>query len=202
VLPAVSASRARVDTLSIRGCLAGASVTGQLSLRGTTLFNESGPALLADLITIRDGTRLDQDFSAEGEGETGALRLPEARISGDLRLNGARLTNHTGPALLADGVTVQGDLVLDADVASGRRFEAAGAGRHGTLLIRSATVSGRLSWRARTSGGGTPRAASPASRSATRSSGTARPGSPRSRPSCGAVTASRPAGTDRGARYA
>jgi hypothetical protein len=126
-------------------CLAGASVTGQLSLRGTTLVNESGPALLADLITIGEGARLDQDFSAEGEGEPGALRLPEARIGGDLRLNGARLTNHTGPALLADGATVQSDLVLDGDVASGRRFEAAGAGRHGTLLIRGATISGRLS---------------------------------------------------------
>ncbi|HEX9356615.1 MAG TPA: hypothetical protein VF933_22720, partial [Streptosporangiaceae bacterium] len=126
-------------------CLAGASVAGQLSLRGTTLVNESGPALMADLITIGDGARLDQDFSAEGEGEGGAIRLPEARISGDLLLNGARLTNHTGPALLADGLTVRSDLVLDADVASGRRFEAAGAGRQGTLVIRGATVSGRLS---------------------------------------------------------
>src|SRR5580693_8323357 len=126
-------------------CLAGASVTGQLSLRGATLVNESGPALVADLITIGDGARLDQDFSAEGEGEAGVLRLPEARISGDLHLNGARLTSHTGPALLADGITVHSDLVLASDVASGRRFEAAGAGRHGTLLIRGATVSGRLS---------------------------------------------------------
>ena len=126
-------------------CLAGASVSGQLSLRGTTLVNESGPALLADLITVGDGLRLDQDFSAEGEGEAGALRLPDAQISGDLHLNGARLTNHTGPALLADGITVHSDLVLAADVASGRRFEAAGAGRHGTLLIRGATVSGQLS---------------------------------------------------------
>ena len=126
-------------------CLAGASVTGQLSLRGATLVNESGPALLADLITIGDGARLDQDFSAEGEGEAGALRLPEARISGDLLLNGARLSNHTGPALLGDGLTVHSDLVLNADVASGRRFEAAGAGRRGTLLIRGAAISGRLS---------------------------------------------------------
>ncbi len=126
-------------------CLAGSSITGQLSLRGTTLVNESGPALLADLIRIGDGARLDQDFSAEGEGETGAVRLAEADISGDLLLNGARLANHTGPALLADGLTVHSDLVLDADVASGRRFEAAGAGRRGTILIRGATVSGRLS---------------------------------------------------------
>ena len=126
-------------------CLAGASVTGQLSLRGTTLVNESGPALLADLVTIGDGARLDQDFSADGEGEAGAVRLPEASISGDLLLNGARLTNHTGPALLADGLTVHSDLVLDADAASGRRFEAAGAGSRGTILIRGATVSGRLS---------------------------------------------------------
>ena len=126
-------------------CLAGASVTGQLSLRGSTLVNASGPALLADLVTIGDGARLDQDFSAEGEGEAGAVRLPEAGISGDLMLNGARLANHTGPALLADGLTVHSNLVLDSDAASGRRFEAAGAGRLGTILIRGATVSGQLS---------------------------------------------------------
>ena len=126
-------------------CLAGASVTGQLSLRGTTLVNESGPALLADLVTIGDGARLDQDFSAAGEGEAGAVRLTEAAVGGDLLLNGARLTNHSGPALLADGLTVHCDLVLEADAASGRRFEAAGAGRRGTILIRGATVSGRLS---------------------------------------------------------
>ena len=126
-------------------CLAGASITGQLSLRGTTLLNDSGPALLADLVTIGDGARLDQDFSAGGEGESGAVRLPGASVSGDLLLNGARLTNHTGPALLADGLTVHSDLVLDADVASGRRFEAAGAGSRGTILIRGATVTGRLS---------------------------------------------------------
>ncbi len=126
-------------------CLAGASISGQLSLRGSTLVNDSGPALLADLAAIGDGVRLDQDFSAEGEGETGAVRLREAAISGDLLLNGARLTNHTGPALLADGLTVHSDLVLDADIATGRRFEAAGAGSRGTLLIRGATVSGRLS---------------------------------------------------------
>ncbi len=126
-------------------CLAGASVAGQLSLRGSTLVNASGPALLADLVTIGDGARLDQDFSAEGEGEAGAVRLPEAGISGDLMLNGARLANHTGPALLADGLTVHSNLVLDSDAASGRRFEAAGAGRLGTILIRGATVSGQLS---------------------------------------------------------
>ena len=126
-------------------CLAGASVTGQLSLRGSTLVNESGPALLADLVTIGDGARLDQDFRAEGEGEAGAVRLPEASIGGDLMLNGARLANHTGPALLADGLTVHSNLALDSDAASGRRFEAAGAGRLGTVLIRGATVSGQLS---------------------------------------------------------
>ena len=126
-------------------CLAGAAVTGQLSLRGTTLVNESGPALLADLVTIGDGARLDQDFSAEGEGEAGAVRLTAAAVGGDLLLNGARLTNHTGPALLADGLTVHSDLVLEADAASGRRFEAAGAGSRGTILIRGASVSGRLS---------------------------------------------------------
>ena len=183
-------------------CLAGASVTGQLSLRGTTLVNESGPALLADLITIGDGARLDQDFSAEGEGEAGAVRLTEATISGDLLLNGARLTNHTGPALLADGLTVHSDLVLEADAASGRRFEAAGAGSRGTILVRGATVSGRLSLDGAHVRRGHAPGSRPASRSVTRSRSTAPPGSPRSRPSCGAATASRRAGTGHWGRCA
>ena len=59
VLPAVSASRARVDTLSIRGCeldgrrpdgliqLAGTQVASELRLDGTRLANRSGPGVVA-----------------------------------------------------------------------------------------------------------------------------------------------------------
>ncbi len=126
-------------------CLAGASITGQLALRGTTLANSSGPALLADLLSVGEGMLLDEDFAATGSGEAGAVRLPDAKVNGDFRLNGARLANATGPALRADGLTVQGDLVLAAAAAPGGPFTASGSGHLGTVLLRGATVGGQLS---------------------------------------------------------
>ena len=126
-------------------CLAGASITGQLALRGTTLLNSSGPALLADLLSVGEGMLLDEDFAATGSGEAGAVRLPDAKVNGDFRLNGARLANAAGPALAADGLTVQGDLVLAAAAAPGGPFTASGSGSLGTVLLRGATVGGQLS---------------------------------------------------------
>ena len=126
-------------------CLAGASITGQLALRGTTLLNSSGPALLADLLSVGEGMLLDEDFTATGSGEAGAVRLPDAKVNGDFRLNGARLANAAGPALAADGLTVQGDLVLAAATAPGGPFTASGSGSLGTVLLRGATVGGQLS---------------------------------------------------------
>ena len=126
-------------------CLAGASITGQLALRGTTLLNSSGQALLADLLSVGEGMLLDEDFTATGSGEAGAVRLPDAKVNGDFRLNGARLANAAGPALAADGLTVQGDLVLAAAAAPGGPFIASGSGSLGTVLLRGATVGGQLS---------------------------------------------------------
>lgn len=125
-------------------CLAGARIAGQLALRGTTLVNPTGPALLADLISVGETARLDQDFIAEGAGEAGAVRLAGATVCGDLSLAGARLTNHTGPALHADRVTVQGDLLMSRGL-PGRPFSAAGSGGPGTVLLRGAAVVGQLS---------------------------------------------------------
>ncbi len=67
VLPAVTANRARLDTLSIRGCeldgrrpdsliqLAGAQVASELRLDGTRLVNRSGPALSAPGLSVGGG---------------------------------------------------------------------------------------------------------------------------------------------------
>jgi len=67
VLPAVTANRARVDTLSVRGCeldgrrpdaliqLAGTQVASELRLDGTRLANHSGPALTAPGLSVGGG---------------------------------------------------------------------------------------------------------------------------------------------------
>jgi len=124
-------------------CLAGARIAGPLALRGTTLVNPTGPALLADLVTVGAAARLDHDFIAEGAGGSGAVRLAGARISGDLSLAGARLTNHSGPALHADRLTVQGDLLMARGLA-GQPFTATGSGGPGTVLLGGAAVGGQL----------------------------------------------------------
>lgn len=131
-------------------CLPGAAITGQLSLCGTSLENDRGPALMAELVTIGEDAVLE-GFTATGAGGSGAVRLTEARISGNLSMLGATLRNDSGPALVADGLTVQ-DVMLSAAAsaslfnASGAgAFTATGAGAQGTVRLMRATITGQLS---------------------------------------------------------
>ena len=138
-------------------CLGGASITGQVLLRYARLDTadpdtlpqdpdyRDGPALMADFATIQGGTFLDLGFAATGQGSLGAIRLPEAKINAVLCLRGAELVNQAGPALVADGITVQGDVLMTGDPHPGRAFSASGAGQRGTILFRGASISGRLS---------------------------------------------------------
>jgi hypothetical protein len=126
-------------------CLPGAAITGQLSLCGAYLENTSGPALMAELAAIQEDAVLTQGFTAKGVGPHGALCLREAKISGDLALHGACLANREGPALGADGLTVQGDLMMTPNTAANVPFVATGTGRRGTIRLLRASISGQLS---------------------------------------------------------
>ncbi|MBT2406330.1 MULTISPECIES: hypothetical protein [unclassified Streptomyces] len=117
--------------------LIGASVTGQLALRGATLTNSTGPALVADNLTVRDLV-LDTGFTATGAGPYGAVRIPNSVITGQLTLRGATLTNTTGPALVADNLTVKTDMLLD------QTFTATGTDSDGAVQLRGATIDGQL----------------------------------------------------------
>ena len=125
-------------------CLPGANIAGQLSLCGAALDNCRGPALMAELITIQEDAVLNKGFKATGAGKYGAVRLKEAKISGDLALHGARLRNFSGPALTADGLTVQGDLMMTG-VTEGERFTAIGAGGDWAIRLMRASITGQLS---------------------------------------------------------
>ena len=117
--------------------LLGAHIKGQLNFNGARLSNEAGPALIGDGLTV-DGDVFGGGFIATGAGEIGAVRLPGARIVGQLNLNGAELTNQAGPALIADGLHVAGGLVL----AEG--FTATGHYERGAVRLPGAHVSGQL----------------------------------------------------------
>lgn len=126
-------------------CLSGSTVRRDLVLRDTALVNSTGPALAADRVRIGGSALLDRGFLAHGARQDGGVQLARAEIGGDLLLHGARLASGTGPALVADGLIVRGDLMLAAAAAPGLPFTAAGTGEHGTLLLRGASVGGSLS---------------------------------------------------------
>jgi hypothetical protein len=125
--------------------IGGATVIGQLSLRGATLTNSRGPALMADSATIQGAAFLDQGFTATGAGRLGAVRLAEAKVSGMLTLCGATLTNDTGPALVADLLTAQHHLLMTWDASTGKPFKATGRGARGAVRLRGANISAQLS---------------------------------------------------------
>ena len=141
--------------------LASASITRQLSLRGAALTGHGGPALRADLLVVQASLLMDERFKAKGDGELAAVRLKGAKISGDLRLDGGTLTNTSGPALAADLLTVQGDMMMTGDGRPAQRQQpdegkaadeqptglpnATGAGGLPAVQLRGASITGQLS---------------------------------------------------------
>ncbi len=118
--------------------LLGAHISGQLAMSDATLTNEAGPALIADSVTVDRGASLAGTFNARGHGEDGAVRLLGAHISGQLAMSDATLTNEAGPALIADGLTVEGSTFLDGS------FLARGYGKRGAVRLRGAHISQQL----------------------------------------------------------
>ncbi len=147
--PALVADGLQVDqTLSLIGFtgsgergavrLRGARIGGQLDCSGAELRNDSGPALDADGLQVDQALFLRGGFTATGSGELGAVRLRGARIGGQLDCSGAQLRNDSGPALAADGLQVDQNLLLRGG------FTATGSGERGAVRLRGARIGGQL----------------------------------------------------------
>jgi hypothetical protein len=82
---------------------------GILSFRGSTVVNDSGPALIAESAQLERGF-LGDEASLHGTGRSGVLRLTGTRIGGQFRLDIARLRNleHDAPIVAIDGLTYAG----------------------------------------------------------------------------------------------
>ncbi len=117
--------------------LPGARISGQLNLNRAELANQAGPALIGDGLQVDGGLVLAEGFTATGHCERGAVRLPGARIGGQLNLDGAELINNAGPALIGDHLQVQGGVFLDG-------FTATGHGEDGAVRLPDAHISGQL----------------------------------------------------------
>jgi hypothetical protein len=125
----------RLNSTDFKGTLtlAGATITGDLSLEESELNgrNDHGSALVADGLRVNGNVFMNRLKVADG-----GIRLQGATITGQLNLREAELNgkNTDGNALFADGLQVNGDVVM------GKLKVADGA-----LRLISATITGQLS---------------------------------------------------------
>jgi hypothetical protein len=118
--------------------LLGAHIGGNVDFGGAQLTNHNGPALHCDRLRVEGGLFLRDQFTATGDSELGAIRLLGAHIGGNVEFDGAQLTNHKGPALVCDGMRVEGGLFLRD------QFTATGNGERGAVRLHAVHVGSLL----------------------------------------------------------
>jgi hypothetical protein len=114
-------------------------VTGQILLRGATINNDAGCAVVADGLHVDGDLFTGEGFRATGTGRAGTMQLSGAHITGQVAFHGGSVTNQDGPALFAEWLRVDGDLFLR----EGAEF--AGCGPIGVVHLASARIGGHVS---------------------------------------------------------
>lgn len=117
--------------------LFGVRISGQLDCSDATIRNESGPALHLDGSQLESDVLLQQ-LTAVGASGRGAVRLLGARIGGAFACDGAVLRNESGPALEAERLQVDGDVLLRDE------FVATGVSETGALCLAGGWIGGQL----------------------------------------------------------
>jgi hypothetical protein len=92
--------------------LLGAHIGGQLDASRATIRNDSGAALDADGLKVDQSLVLGDGFTATGSGAAGAVRLIGAHVGSLVAAWRVTITNYSGPALNADRLQVDQNLVL------------------------------------------------------------------------------------------
>ena len=118
--------------------LTGADITGSFACAGATFSaNRQGNALEGDEIRVSVAVLLDPGFTADG-----AVRLAGAAIGGQLRCRGARITSADpdGDSLVAGGIKVGGQILLDRGFTAAGAIQLSGADIAGSVRLQGATV--------------------------------------------------------------
>lgn len=138
--------RFRADGEGDEGALriAGAEVLGQIDMSNATIKNSSGSGLVADGLVARSGVFLDGTFNATGNGPRGTVMLKGAQISGTFNMSGATLINRTGPALVADGLTLDADAFFDNDFSAQSSFDSGCVRLNNARIVGPFVVSGLM----------------------------------------------------------
>ncbi|HEX6343480.1 hypothetical protein [Umezawaea sp.] len=116
--------------------LQGARIGGGIDCGGAVLHNSGGPALHADSLEAEGPLLLRDGFTATGSGPRGAVGLMGAELT-TLECTGT-VRNDSGPALFAESVVVDGQVLLRDG------FTARGSGETGAVVLRHARIGGGL----------------------------------------------------------
>jgi adhesin HecA-like repeat protein len=85
-------------------------IGSELRFGGGHVFNESGPALNLDNLTVDSSVFLNDGFVATGHGENGAIRLKDVAIKRELFIDvgSVKSSSDRSHRLVVDGMTYQG----------------------------------------------------------------------------------------------
>ena len=119
--------------------LLGAKIAGQFNCIGSLIQNTNCDALIADGMEIGGDMFLAARNSEIRFEASGTVRLPGAKIAGQLNCNGGSFQNPEGVALSGDGMEIGGDMFLEARNKE-TRFEA-----NGEVRLPGAKIAGVLS---------------------------------------------------------
>ncbi|MGW6936146.1 hypothetical protein ACWGE0_39235 [Lentzea sp. NPDC054927] len=113
----------------------GGHIGGDLNLEKVALTNAAGPAIDANRLRVDGCVFARHRVRITGDSELGAFVLLGAHIAGDLLLDDdVTITNPSGPALDADDIRVQGEVLLTDG------FRATGHGKEGAVSFENANV--------------------------------------------------------------
>jgi len=121
------------------GIVLGGHIGRILSFEGATITTASSPdepALLSDGLRVDGAMFCRNGFTAQGE-----VRLPGARIGGRLYLDGAKLSNPGGQALVASRLTVGQDMYARKRQVAGHEEPFVGEGQ---VILTGGHVGGNL----------------------------------------------------------
>ena len=119
--------------------LLGAKIAGQLSCIGGSFQNPGGIALNASNMEVGGCVFLEENYENRFEA-IGVVNLLGAKIAGQLSCIGASFQNTNGKALNADGMQVEGSLLVRSEFGFSPTFD-------GDVDLVGARVGGYFQWR-------------------------------------------------------
>jgi hypothetical protein len=115
-------------------------IGGQMNLRQAQVISRLKPDGSMDAVSL-DTAEITGDLICSQSKIVGTMRLPGAKLRGDLRLNGAELkSGETADALAGDEMEVAGNVLCDG-LSSGGEIRFAGCTISGGVLLQQANLS-------------------------------------------------------------